>query len=71
MRFGVAGDDTCTMLLIDEDTKGRYSLIDMHVPPGTVPPPHPHDFEETRSHCWRETKLMFRGKKARISPIQK
>jgi len=34
MRFGVAGDDTCTMLLIDEDTKGRYSLIDMHVPPG-------------------------------------
>ena len=29
-----------------EQTAGRYSLIDMLVPPGGGPPPHRHDFEE-------------------------
>jgi len=29
-----------------EQTGGRYSLIDMLVPPSGGPPPHRHDFEE-------------------------
>ena len=27
-------------------TAGRYTLIDMHVPPGAGPQPHRHDVEE-------------------------
>jgi hypothetical protein len=32
-HLGVVGD-TYTILLTGEDTAGRYTLIDMHVPPG-------------------------------------
>ncbi len=39
--------DTYTILLTGEDTAGRFCLIDMHIPPGGGPPPHPHDVEET------------------------
>ena len=44
-HLGVVGD-TYTILLSGADTAGRYTLIDMHVPPGGGPPPHRHDFEE-------------------------
>jgi len=30
-----------------KDTAGRYSLIDMYVPPAGGPPPHRHAFEES------------------------
>ena len=44
-HLGVVGD-TYTILVSGADTAGRYTLIDMHVPPGGGPPPHRHDFEE-------------------------
>ena len=44
-HLGVVGD-TYTILLSGRDTAGRYTLIDMHVPPGGGPPPHRHDFED-------------------------
>ena len=46
LHIGLAGD-TYTILLTGEQTGGRFSLIDMYVPPGGGPPPHRHDFEET------------------------
>jgi mannose-6-phosphate isomerase-like protein (cupin superfamily) len=44
-HVGVVGD-TYTILVSGRDTAGRYSAIDMLVPPGGGPPPHRHDFEE-------------------------
>jgi len=44
-HLGLVGD-TYTILLTGRDTAGRYTLIDMHVPPTGGPPPHRHDFEE-------------------------
>ena len=43
------------------DTAGRYTLIDMHVPPGGGPPPHRHDFEEMFSVLEGEVSVTFRG----------
>ena len=37
-HLGIVGD-TYTILLTGEDTAGRYTLIDMHVPPGGAPSP--------------------------------
>jgi quercetin dioxygenase-like cupin family protein len=59
-HLGVVGD-TYTILLAGDDTAGRYSLIDMHVPDGGGPPPHRHDFEETFSVLEGEVELTFRG----------
>ena len=36
-HLGVVGD-TYTILVSGQDTAGRYTLIDMHVPPGGGPP---------------------------------
>lgn len=62
-HLGVVGD-TYTILLTGEDAAGRYTLIDMHVPPGGGPPPHRHDFEETFSVLEGEIELTFRGEKS-------
>ena len=59
-HLGVVGD-TYTILLTGEDTAGRYTLIDMHVPPGGGPPPHRHDFEEMFTVLDGEVELTFRG----------
>jgi quercetin dioxygenase-like cupin family protein len=59
-HLGVVGD-TYTILLSGRDTAGRYTLIDMHVPPGGGPPPHRHDFEEMFSILDGEIELTFRG----------
>ena len=61
-HVGVAGN-TYTILLTGEDTAGRYSLIDMYVPPGGGPPPHRHDFEEMFSVLEGEIALTFRGER--------
>ncbi len=53
--------NTYTILLTGEDTRGRYSLIDMHVPPGGGPPPHRHDFEEMFTVLDGEIEVSFRG----------
>jgi mannose-6-phosphate isomerase-like protein (cupin superfamily) len=59
-HIGLVGD-TYTILVAGADTAGRYTLIDMHVPPGGGPPPHRHDFEEMFSVLEGEVAVMFRG----------
>ena len=53
--------DTYTILVSGEDTAGKYTLIDMHVPPGGGPPPHRHDFEEMFTVLDGEVRVTFRG----------
>ncbi len=59
-HLSVAGD-TYTILLTGEDTAGRFTLIDMFVPPGGGPPPHRHDFEETFIVLEGQLDVTFRG----------
>jgi quercetin dioxygenase-like cupin family protein len=59
-HFGLVGD-TYTVLVSGDDTAGKYTLIDMHVPPGGGPPPHRHDFEEMFTVLEGEVELTFRG----------
>ena len=59
-HLSLAGD-TYTVLLTGADTAGRFTLIDMYVPPGGGPPPHRHDFEETFSLLEGEIAFTFRG----------
>jgi quercetin dioxygenase-like cupin family protein len=59
-HLGVVGD-TYTILVAGSDTAGKYTLIDMHVPPGGGPPPHRHDFEEMFSILEGEIAFTFRG----------
>src|SRR5229473_5940669 len=63
LHLGVVGD-TYTILLSGTDTAGRFTLIDMHVPPESGPPPHRHDFEETFILLDGELEATFRGKKS-------
>ncbi len=58
--------NTYTILLSGEDTAGRYSLIDMYVPPGGGPPPHRHDFEESFTVLEGEIEATFRGEKVTV-----
>jgi quercetin dioxygenase-like cupin family protein len=60
-HVAIAGD-TYTIVVAGEDTAGRYTLIDMHVPPGGGPPPHRHDFEEMFTILDGEIEFTFRGK---------
>jgi quercetin dioxygenase-like cupin family protein len=66
-HVGLVGD-TYTILVSGEDTAGRYTLIDMHIPPGGGPPPHRHDFEELFSVLEGEIEATFRGQKLRLGP---
>ena len=59
-HLSVVGD-TYTILVAGADTAGRYTLIDMHVPPGGGPPPHRHDFEEMFSVLDGQIDVTFRG----------
>jgi quercetin dioxygenase-like cupin family protein len=59
-HIGLVGD-TYTILVTGDDTKGKYTLIDMHVPPGGGPPPHRHDFEEMFTVLDGEVQVTFRG----------
>jgi quercetin dioxygenase-like cupin family protein len=58
--------DTYTIVLSGTDTAGRYTLIDMHVPPGGGPPPHRHDFEESFILLDGELQATFRGEKRNV-----
>ena len=64
-HLGVVGD-TYTILLAGTDTAGRFTLIDMHVPPGGGPPPHRHDFEESFILLDGELQATFRGEKRTV-----
>jgi quercetin dioxygenase-like cupin family protein len=59
-HLGLVGD-TYTVLVTGQDTGGKYTLIDMHVPPGGGPPPHRHDFEEMFTVLNGEVQVTFRG----------
>jgi len=59
-HIGLVGD-TYTILVTGEDTAGKYTLIDMHVPAGGGPPPHRHDFEEMFTVLDGEVQVTFRG----------
>jgi quercetin dioxygenase-like cupin family protein len=59
-HIGLVGD-TYTILVGGDDTAGKYTLIDMHVPPGGGPPPHRHDFEEMFTILEGEVEVTFRG----------
>ncbi len=59
-HLGLVGD-TYTILVSGDDTAGKYTLIDMHVPPGGGPPPHRHDFEEMFTVLEGEVEVTFRG----------
>jgi quercetin dioxygenase-like cupin family protein len=61
-HIGLVGD-TYTILLTGDDTAGKYTLIDMFVPPGGGPPPHRHDFEEMFTVLEGEVELSFRGER--------
>ena len=59
-HLGMVGD-TYTILVTGEQTGGRYTLIDMHVPHGGGPAPHRHDFEEMFHVLEGEVEATFRG----------
>jgi quercetin dioxygenase-like cupin family protein len=59
-HIGLVGD-TYTILVTGEDTAGKYTLIDMYVPPGGGPPPHRHNFEEMFTVLDGEVQVTFRG----------
>jgi quercetin dioxygenase-like cupin family protein len=65
-HISVAGG-TYTILVTGKETAGRYSLIDMLVPPRGGPPPHRHDFEEMFTILDGEIELIFRGGAHRAS----
>jgi mannose-6-phosphate isomerase-like protein (cupin superfamily) len=69
-HIGLVGD-TYTILVRGKDTNGRYSLIDMHIPPGGGPPPHRHDFEEMFSILEGEIEATFRGEKTTFEPAKR
>lgn len=60
MHLAVVGD-TYTIMVSGEQTAGRYTLIDMLIPPGGGPPPHRHDFEEMFTILEGELELTFRS----------
>jgi quercetin dioxygenase-like cupin family protein len=62
LAVAVAGG-TYTILVGGAETGGRYTLIDMLVPPGGGPPPHRHDFEELFTLLEGEVEFTFRGQK--------
>jgi mannose-6-phosphate isomerase-like protein (cupin superfamily) len=59
-HLAVVGD-TYTIMVDGTQTGGRYTLIDMLIPPGGGPPPHRHNFEEMFSILEGELTLTFRG----------
>jgi quercetin dioxygenase-like cupin family protein len=65
VHIGIVGD-TYTILLPGEATAGRFTLIDMHIPPGGGPPPHRQDFEESFTILEGELEATFRGKKSTV-----
>jgi len=68
-HIGLVGD-TYTILVAGTDTAGKYTLIDMHVPPGGGPPPHRHDFEEMFSVLNGQVRVTFRDASMVVSAGQ-
>jgi len=64
-HIGIVGD-TYTILLSGEATAGRFTLIDMYIPPDGGPPPHRHDFEESFTILEGELEATFRAKTSTV-----
>ena len=64
-HIGLVGD-TYTIVLSGQQTAGRFTTIDMHVPPGGGPAPHRHDFEEMFTVLEGEVEATFRGQKSTL-----
>jgi quercetin dioxygenase-like cupin family protein len=64
------GTGTYTVLIGGTDTRGRYALIDMLVPPSGGPPPHRHDFEEMFHVLEGELEVTFRGERLSLKAGQ-
>jgi quercetin dioxygenase-like cupin family protein len=64
-HIGLVGD-TYTITVSGDDTAGRFTVIDMHIPPGGGPPPHRHNFEETFILLEGEMEATFRGEKTTV-----
>jgi mannose-6-phosphate isomerase-like protein (cupin superfamily) len=64
-HIGLVGA-TYTITVAGKDTKGRFCVIDMHVPPGGGPPSHRHEFEETFILLDGEMQVTFRGQKSTL-----
>lgn len=64
-HIGMVGD-TYTILVKGDDTAGRYTVIDMHVPPDGGPAPHRHDFEEMFTVLEGEIEATFRGETSTV-----
>jgi quercetin dioxygenase-like cupin family protein len=60
-------EDTYTITVDGDDTKGQFCVVDMHIPAGGGPGPHRHDFEETFIVLDGEIEATFRGKKSVVS----
>ena len=58
--------DTYTLVVSGRQTAGRYTMIDMHVPPGGGPAPHRHDFEEMFTVLEGEIEATFRGERTTV-----
>jgi quercetin dioxygenase-like cupin family protein len=65
-HIGLVGD-TYTVTVDGDDTKGRFCVVDMHIPAGGGPGPHRHDFEETFIVLDGEIEATFRGEKSVVS----
>ena len=59
-----------TILLSGQETAGRFTLIEMLVPPGGGPPPHRHDFDETFSVLEGAIEVTFRDQKITLAAGQ-
>jgi len=59
-HIGLVGD-TYTILVAGSDTAGKYTLIDMHVPPGGGPPPHRHELRRDVHRPRRRSRGHLRG----------
>ena len=64
-HIGLVGD-TYTIVLSGQQTAGRFTTIDMHVPPGGGPAPHRHNFEEMFTVLEGEVEATFRGRKSTL-----
>lgn len=62
LHLAVVGG-TYTVLISGQQTEGRYTLIDMLIPPGGGPPLHRHDFEEMFTLLEGEVELIFRDQR--------
>ncbi|WP_330228458.1 cupin domain-containing protein [Nocardia sp. NBC_00508] len=61
LRHLALAGNVYSILIPGSATNGRYTLIEMRVPPGGGPPPHRHDVEEMFTVLEGSIRFTFRG----------